>query len=129
MPKVAIADTFRDWDKVLTAAAEHADTVPGLKQRLIDLADVNQRAHELEDLRERLRADRQVATQDLHAVRERGIGLAIEIRLVLKAAFGADYEGLVAFNIRPRRNRRPNRLGPTLIPPAPAKVKDPEEET
>jgi len=116
MPKVAIADTFSDWDKLLIAAAEHAETVPGLKPRLAALTAVNEKARALEALRLRLKAERQVATQDLHATREEGKELAMAIRTLFKSSFGADFEGLVAFNIRPRRNRRKTRLPPILIP-------------
>ncbi len=118
MPKVAIADTFSDWDKLLAAAAEHAETVPGLKPRLAALTAINEKARALEALRLRLKADRQVATQDLHATREEGKDLAMAVRSLLKASFGADFEGLVAFNVRPRRNRRKTRFPQTVIPPS-----------
>jgi len=40
------------------------------------------------------------------------------VRSLLKASFGADFEGLVAFNVRPRRNRRKTRFPQTVIPPS-----------
>jgi hypothetical protein len=118
MPKVAIAETFRDWDKLLTAAAELAASVPGLAKHLAALTLLNQRVRELEALRIRLQAERQRATQDLHAAREEGKVAAMQVRLALKAAFGHADEGLVAFNIRPRRSRRSRR--PVAPTPAPA---------
>jgi len=118
MPKVAIADTFSNWDSLLAAAAKYAETVPGLKSRLAALLAVNDKARTLEALRLRLKTERQEATQELHATREEGKELAIHVRTLLKSSFGADFEGLVAFNIRPRRNRRKTRVPPTLLPPS-----------
>jgi hypothetical protein len=127
VPKDALADTFREWDKLLTAAAEHAATVPGLKRWLTELQALRQRTVGLEDLRNRLQAEGQQATQDLRAARDEGKVVAIRIRSMLKGFFGHHHEGLIAFGVRPLRRKRPERLPPSLKPSASRQDTDPDE--
>jgi hypothetical protein len=105
MPKVALADTFDDWDSLLRAAAPHAEK-KGLKIHLQELEGLHRRLHEIEALRADLQAQRQQATQELEEVREAGKLVTIQIRAILKVIFGHDSASLVQFRIRPRRSRR-----------------------
>ncbi|HEX9941945.1 MAG TPA: hypothetical protein VGG03_08015 [Thermoanaerobaculia bacterium] len=105
MPKVALADTFKDWDQLLQAAEPHSDAKE-LKVHLAELETALHRLRELEARREHLRAQRQQATQELVEVREAGKLVAIQIRSILKGVFGHGSERLVEFNMRPRRRRR-----------------------
>jgi len=106
MPKVALSDTLRDWQDLLTAAEERAPEVKGLGLKLEVLRQDFERLQELEALRKKLKADRQEATQQLHAVRERGKDHAIGVRALLQAAAGHRNQGLVRYGIHPRRPLR-----------------------
>lgn len=106
MPKVSLAETFTDWDQLLRAAMPYGD-VKDLKVHLAKLQTALQRLQELEALRKELQAKQQQATQEMGEVREAGKLAAMEIRSVLKGAFGHSSEGLVRFNMRPRRSRQP----------------------
>lgn len=106
MPKVALADTLRDWQDLLTAAEDRVPEVKGLGQKLEELRQDLERLQELETLRKKLKADRQEATQQLHAVRERGKDHAIKVRALLQAAAGHRNQGLVRYGIHPRRSLR-----------------------
>lgn len=105
MPKVALADTIKDWEMLLRAAAEHADK-KGLKVHLDQLETRLRRLQELEARRAHLRAELQAATQELNEVREAGKTNTVEIRSILKGIFGHGSERLTQFNMRPRRSRR-----------------------
>lgn len=113
MPKVALADTFEDWEQLCRAAAAYGD-VKDLKVYLAELESALLRLKELEGLRAHLRAQRQEATQELNEVRDSGKLVAIQIRSILKGVFGQDNEMLVQFNVRPRRNRRRKSTPPPL---------------
>jgi hypothetical protein len=105
VPKVALADTFDDWDSLLRAAAPHADKLD-LRIYLDELEGLHRRLREIEARRAELQALRQQATQELEEVREAGKMTAAQIRTALKAIFGPRSESLVQFRIRPRRSRR-----------------------
>jgi hypothetical protein len=106
MPKIALADTLREWESLLAAAAEKGTGVPALGRPLEELQATLERTRALADLRVKLQASLQKATQDLEASREEGRQLTIRVRSLLKAAFGLNWEGLVQFGVRPRRKRR-----------------------
>jgi hypothetical protein len=106
MPKIALADTLLEWEKLLMAATETGPHVPGLPERLAELRAALERARELEALRARLQAERQQATDDLVTTRRQGDDLASAIRNKVMAHFGPRWEGLVQFGVRPLRGRR-----------------------
>ncbi|HEX7180711.1 MAG TPA: hypothetical protein VF756_02625 [Thermoanaerobaculia bacterium] len=116
MPKVSLAETFTDWDQLLRAAMPYAN-VKDLKVHLVKLQTALQRLQELDGLRKELQAKQQQATQEIGEVREAGKLAAIEIRSVLKGAFGPESERLVQFNMRPRRSHHPKEaLLPVPVP-------------
>jgi hypothetical protein len=106
MPKVALAETLFDWERLIAAATEKGEGVPGLEGRLAELRATLERARELDALRQRLQAERQQATQDLDAARQHGDDLAVAVRGLLVAAFGPRFRGLVQFGVRPHSIRR-----------------------
>ena len=106
MPKIAIADTLREWESLLAAAAEKGAAIPGVEENVAQLQAALERTRALDALRLRLQAERQQATVDLAASRREGQDLAIGLRGRLVAAFGSRWEGLAQFGIRLRRGRR-----------------------
>jgi len=105
MPKVALADTIREWEKLLRAAEARLGESPVLAKHIQALRADFESLRQLDSLRVRLAAERQEATQKLHAVRERGKTDAISLRAMLVSELGPHNEGLVEFDIRPRRPR------------------------
>src|SRR5262249_59554942 len=103
-----LADTLREWESRLAAADENGAGVPALAQPVEELRANLERTRALANLKVKLQADLQKATQDLEAARAHGRQLTIRIRSLLKAAFGLSWEGLVQFGIRPRRGRPPS---------------------
>lgn len=118
MPKVALADTFYDWEGLLRAAAQHKDK-KNLHVHLDKLQAAHDRLHELEALREDLKARRQQATQEMGEVKDAGKLAAIEVREILKVILGHRNEGLVQFNMRPLRKRGPRKKAAPKPTPAP----------
>ena len=103
MPKVALAETLVEWELLIASARKHAEGRPHLAELLDELQKRLDRAKALDIERHALRAKRQQATRDLENARDEGKELAIRTRSTLKAMFGLQHEGLVQFNIRPRR--------------------------
>lgn len=118
MPKVALADTFDDWEGLLRSAAPYAD-IKDLKVHIAELETALHRLHDLEALRADLRAQRQQATRDSGEVRDAGKLAAIQIRSILRGILGHSSERLVQFNMRPRRSRR-SKVAPLPVPNNPA---------
>lgn len=108
MPKVALAETFHDWESLLQAAAKYRDE-RGLHVHLDKLKTAFDRLRELEALRASLRAQQQEATQEMGKVKGAGKDAAMEVREILKAIVGPRSEALVRFNMRPLRKRGPRR--------------------
>jgi chromosome segregation ATPase len=118
MPKISFADLMAEWESLLAAAAPYAKEIPHLEGLLQELQSAMEGAKALEMERQRLRAERQAATQKLEEKKEDGREAAMQARATLKAALGLHNEILVAFNIRPQR--RPPRLD-EIPDPKPAK--------
>jgi hypothetical protein len=101
MPKISLADTIMDWEKLIQNASQHAD-LPGFGERLAELRTLLERAREIEARRARLDAERQTATRELAATKQQGKALTSRIRSELKAVYGITSDRLVAFGMRPR---------------------------
>lgn len=117
MPKVALADTFHDWESLLRAAAELKDQ-KGLHEHLDKLQAAYERLRELDAERASLQARHQQATQEMGEVKEAGKVAAVELRSVLKGILGHGNERLVQFNMRPIRKRGPRRKAATEPKPS-----------
>jgi hypothetical protein len=118
MPKVALAETFYDWESLLRAAEELRDQ-KGLHEHLDKLQVAYDRLRELDAFRDSLRAQRQRATQEMREVKDAGKVAAVEVRSLLTGIFGHGSERLVQFNMRPRRKRGPRRKASTETKPSP----------
>ena len=103
MPKVALADTLVDWDSLIAAARRQVVKYPEIMPVLEAMERLRDRSKTLEAERQSLQARRQVATQELREAREEGKDVAIRLRAMMKYLLGTRNEGLVEFNIRPRR--------------------------
>jgi hypothetical protein len=111
MPKVSLADTFRDWDKLLTAAEKHRHGPGGIDEKIDALREEYERLRALDDLRLKLTAERQEATRQLYATRERGKDCAIMLRQALRSEIGPHSAALVELGMRPLRPRPRRRRG------------------
>ena len=130
MPKVALADTLVEWASLLAAVEQHGAELPVLKEAGEELRAHLEKTRALVNLRIKLQADLQKATQDLDISRDLGKQMTVRVRSLVKAAFGIGWEGLVQFGVRPRRRRPPSlanrtaNLSPLVEPgaiPAPAR--------
>lgn len=104
MPKVATADSLLDWE-LLLANAESSFDDPQIEELLAKLRTVLGRTRELQDLCQRLKAERQAATKEFRESKEVGKKLAIRIRHALGAAYGEGNAVLISFGIKPRLRR------------------------
>ncbi|MEA2605017.1 MAG: hypothetical protein QOF89_6009 [Acidobacteriota bacterium] len=111
------ADVIKDWEALLTAALEHAQSLPDAERTRIAFQDHVARTKEMKARQESLTAARQEATQSLRKLVKDGKDLAIRLRGAVKANLGPTSEGLVQFGIAPVRKR------------AARKTKSPEPET
>jgi hypothetical protein len=118
MPKVALADTFHDWESLLRAAEQFRDQ-KGLHEHLDKLQAAYDRLRGLEAERVDLQARQQRATQEMGEVKDAGKVAAIEVRSVLKGILGHANERLVQFNVRPIRKRGPRKKAATKAKPPP----------
>jgi hypothetical protein len=117
MPKVALADTFYDWESLLRTAAKYRGQ-RGMHVHLDKLQAAFDRLHELEATRESLRAQQQRATQEMGEVKDAGKLAAMEVREMLKGILGPRNEALVQFNMTPLRKRAPRKKASTKTKPA-----------
>lgn len=109
MPKVALADTFADWDQIIAAARRIAATKPEIRDVLDELERLRDRAKALDSERLSLQARSQQVTQELRAVKESGKENASRLRSLLKGLLGSQSEALVEFNVRLRRSYGPRK--------------------
>ena len=106
MPKVAIADTFRDWEELLSAAERIADQEPGLSSRTAELRATFEALREVDELRRNLEGRRREAAQRFRALREEGKEKALRLRSFVRTTLGHRNEGLVEYGMKPRRSYR-----------------------
>lgn len=102
MPKVALADSLMDWEKLIANASVHEADDPILAQNLAALRAVLARAKETAAYQVHLEAERQVATQALAQDKAQGKHLAMQVRHSLRAIYGATGPRLAAFGMKPR---------------------------
>ena len=124
MPKVALADTLREWDSLLAAVESLEEEMPALPRHVEQLREIAEEVRRIAALRRKLAAELQVATQELRERRQEGAYAVCSIRSLLKAHFGPRSVGLVLFGIRLRRPRR-HRTAPEAPPQEPAPLAEP----
>jgi hypothetical protein len=106
MPKVALADSIVDWKLLIGQATPLAEDFPELQKLIAELRAEAKRVEELEELRVRLQAERQVATRKLNESRYNAKYLASRIRWEFKAAYGETHPKLGELGVRPRPSPR-----------------------
>jgi hypothetical protein len=115
MPKIALADMLVEWESLLAAVEEHGVELPVLQEAGVELRAHLEKTKALVNLRVKLQADLQKATQDLDISRDLGKQMTVRVRSLVKAAFGISWEGLVQFGVRPRRRRPPSLANRTVL--------------
>ena len=116
------ADVIRDWELVLTAAKENADTLPSIEIHRIALEAHLEVTKATKARQDSHTAARQQATQDLKGMITLGRELAIRLRGAIRADVGPKSERLVQFGvvpIRPRTRRAPAPTPPETKAPLP----------
>ncbi len=103
------ADVIKDWEALLTAALEHAPSLPDAERSRAAFQEHLARTKEMKARQDSLTAARQEATQSLRKLVKDGKELAIRLRGVVKANLGPTSEGLVQFGIAPIRKRAPRK--------------------
>lgn len=103
MPKIALADELQEWESLLTAAEPYTEDFPELRERLAGLRVTLDRLRGLDDLKARLAAERQRATQELDEGREQGKEQVRQIRNFFKSSLGTKTKELTRFGIRVRK--------------------------
>ncbi|MEA2691617.1 MAG: hypothetical protein QOJ16_1004 [Acidobacteriota bacterium] len=111
----ALADILREWESLLTAAADHEGALASADAHRAALADSLERARQAKALQQLHRASRQRSTQLLKELLAEGRDRAIRLRGAVRAELGTTTERLVQFGIHPL-GRRPLRRKPAETP-------------
>ena len=115
-----------DWEKLLAAVEEHEDVLPDVAAERLALEQALDAAREEKARQVSYTAARQLATQELEMVLDRGREIAMRLRGAAKLKIGPRSELLVQFGVAPLRRR--TRRNPEEIPPAPPVVETPAPE-
>lgn len=119
-------DVIGDWEKLLAAVNEHEDVLPDIRDERAALQQALQDAKDEKARQESYKAARQLATQELEMLLDRGREIAMRLRGAAKLKIGPRSELLVQFGVAPLRRR--TRRNPEEIPPAPPPVETPAPE-
>jgi len=114
-------DIVTDWRNVLNAYEHHAELLDAAAEDRDLLERLLQNAERLKSEQDRLRGERQSATQQLNATIVQGKDAAIRIRSLVRSKLGHKSERLVQFRVaptRPRRDRSPSAPVDIGLPPA-----------
>jgi len=115
----AFADSLREWEALLTAAADHASVLAPIDPHRAALADSLEKARQVKGLQDAYKGNKQRTTQDLKAIMVEGKDRFTRLRGAIRAELGLTTEQLTQFGIPPLR-RRPPRHKPDATTPAPA---------
>lgn len=106
MPEIkSFADLIRDWEKLLAACLDNAVILASLEPLRVVLEGLLAEGRELKNRQDALAAQKQVATQELDALKEEGREAARRLRGAVKSLLGSRSELLVQFNMAPLRKR------------------------
>lgn len=112
MPEIkSYAELIRDWEKLLAACQANATSLGSIEPIRLVLDTLLSEVRELKNRQDALTAQRQLATQELEAVKENGREAARRLRGAVKSLMGTRSEILVQFNLsplRPRKGRKPS---------------------
>jgi len=114
----SFADVVQDWEGLLAAAREHAETLASVAPEMLSLEEDLAQARVLKARQEAERASRQELTQQIRELVGHGKAQAIAIRYVAKAKIGYRNERLVQFGVVPRRRRTRKAAAPVIEPGA-----------
>jgi hypothetical protein len=125
MPEIkSFADLIRDWVKLLAACRDNAVTLASLEPLWLVLEGLLTQGQEVKNRQDALTAQKQVATQELDALKEEGKEAARRLRGAVKSLLGSRSELLVQFNMAPLRKRGPRKV--FVKQPVPATPAAPE---
>jgi hypothetical protein len=136
MPPIkSFADLVRDWEKLLAACLDNAVILASLEPLRLVLEGLLGEGRELKNRQDALAAQKQLATQELEALKEEGKEAARRLRGAVKSLLGTRSELLVQFNMAPLRKRGARKVlvkqpaTPAPTGPAPAGPPPPEVTT
>jgi len=114
--KASLADITFDAEKLLAATVANDALLPNIDEQRAPLEASLSDFKEIGIRQKTLTADRQKATQDLHAARARIQDQAIQLRAAIKSKIGVRSEKLVEFNLRPLRKGTRRSKAPAPAP-------------
>jgi len=130
MPEVkSFAELIRDWEKLLAACTDNAATLGTAEPQRLVLEGLLARGREMKNRQDALVAQKQLATQDLEALKDQGREAARRLRGAVRSIVGSRSELLVQFNMFPLRPRRAARKAATVKPPQPPAEAKPDTTT
>jgi hypothetical protein len=101
----AYAELFRNWEVLLLAIRDNADSLPSVERHRRPLEEILAEARSLEAQQDSADAVRQEDTQKLATLVATGKKQAADLLGVVRADLGPDNERLVQFGIAPLRKR------------------------
>jgi hypothetical protein len=111
-------EQFQEWRTVASGTAANAWDLPGTEVQRAALEDVIAEVEKLLAEQAVLQASKQVVSQRLRILINRGGKLSTVLRAVVKQRYGHGNDKLVEFGIKPLRSRpRPTVVPPTATPP------------
>jgi hypothetical protein len=126
MPKIALADSLDDWEKLITNAGALFEDVPDMEDLVLELRKVLERTRELGALRDRLESQQQLTTQQIKESQKEGDKLARRIRHNVKAVHGPTSPRLLGYGVKPRPAARDESPSEPTLPPRRKKKPAPE---
>jgi hypothetical protein len=126
MPKIALADSLEDWDKLITNAGALFEDIPDMEDLVLELREVLLRTRELAALRDHLESQQQLTTRQIKESQKEGDELARRIRYNVKAVHGRTSQRLVGYGVKPRPAARGERPSEPTLPPRRKKKPAPE---
>lgn len=127
MPKVALADSLDDWDKLIANAGELFEGIPDMEDLVIELRKVLARTRELAALRDHLDGQRQLTTRQIKESQVEGDELARRIRYNVKGVHGRTSPRLLGYGVKPRPTGRDDEPEEPSLPPRTRKREPPED--
>ena len=126
MPKVALADSLNDWDKLIANAGELFEGIPDMEDLVIELRKVLARTRELAALRDHLESQQQLTTRQIKDSQIEGNELARRIRYNVKAVHGCRSPRLLRYGVKPRPAGRDDKPEEPFLPARSRKREPPE---
>lgn len=111
----SFADVMDDWQALLAACADHAETLAPAEPQRAALEKLLKDARDIRTQQESAKAAKQEMRQRLTLVLKEGREAARRLRAVVKGNLGTDNERLVQFDVAPVRKRGPRK--PKEAPP------------